>query len=83
MDLRPPVNGEFALHLLLSKDEHEGVIGDLIERYGQKCERFGSRRAKLWFYCEVLRSVWPLIRRALARAGGLIAFGEWIRRHIS
>lgn len=83
MKLRPPVNGEFALHLLLSKDEQEAVIGDLIERYGQKCERFGEQRAKLWFYCEVLRSVWPLLRRAIARVGGLVAASEWIRRHLS
>ena len=81
--LRPPVNGEFALHLLLSKEEQEAVSGDLIERYGQKCERFGEQRARLWFYCEVFRSVWPLLRRAIARVSGLIAAGEWIRRHIS
>lgn len=80
---QPPMNAEFILHLLLRKDEREAVIGDLVERYVQKLERFGERRARLWFYCEVLRSVWPLLRRTVAKAGGLIAAGEWIRRHIS
>jgi hypothetical protein len=82
-ELDVPMNGEFILHLLLSKEDQEVVMGDLIERYGQKRERFGEQRARVWFYCEVLRSVWPLLRRAIARAGALIAAAEWLRRHIS
>jgi hypothetical protein len=80
---RPPLNAEYALQLFLRGDERDAVIGDLLERYAGKHERFGERRAKLWFYGEVVRSLWPLLKRLAAKAGGLIALGEWIRRHVS
>ena len=80
---QPPLDAEFILHLLLNKDEQDALIGDLIERYGKKCERLGVRRANFWFYAEVCRTAWPLIKRFIAKAGGLIAVGEWLRRHIS
>jgi hypothetical protein len=78
---QPPTNAEFILHLLLKKDERDAVIGDLLERYPKKVERFGERRAKLWFWGEVIRSLWPLIKRACLKTG-LVALGEWIWRHI-
>jgi len=79
----PPLNAEYILHLFLKADERDALIGDLLERYSGKCEHFGERRAKVWFYGEVLRSLWPLLKRLIARASGLIALGEWIRRHVS
>ncbi len=79
----PPLNAEYILHLFLKADERDAVIGDLLERYASKHERFGERRAQFWFYGEVARSLWPLLKRLIARAGGLIALGEWIRRHVS
>jgi hypothetical protein len=80
---QPPLDAEFVLHLLLNKDEQDALIGDLIERYGRKCERLGVRRANLWFYAEVVRTAWPLVKRFVAKAGGMLAVGEWLRRHIS
>lgn len=79
---QPPINAEFILHLLLRHDEHDALIGDLIERYGKKCARLGARRAKLWFYAEVFWTALPLLKRALVKASGLVAFGEWVRRHV-
>lgn len=79
---RPPLDAEFILHLLLRHDEHDALIGDLIERYGRKCARLGARRANLWFYAEVLWTALPLLKRALIKASGLVAFGEWVRRHV-
>jgi hypothetical protein len=79
---RPPLDAEFILHLLLRHDEHDAVIGDLVERYGKKVERLGMQRANIWFYLEVFWSALPLIKRAVAKASGLIAAGEFIRRHI-
>jgi len=79
---QPPINAEFILHLLLRHDEHDAVIGDLIERYVKKCERLGVRRANLWFYAEILWTALPLLKRALVKASGLVAFGEWVRRHV-
>jgi hypothetical protein len=81
-DLRPPVNAEYALHLILSRDEAEAQIGDLIERYNQKSDRFGPRRADWWFYCEAVRLLWPAIRRTVARVSGLVALAEWIRKYL-
>lgn len=79
---RPPLDAEFILHLLLRHDEHDALIGDLIERYGRKCARLGVRRANLWFYAEVLWTALPLLKRTLVKASGLVAFGEWVRRHV-
>jgi len=78
-----PINAEFILHIFLKTDELDAVVGDLLEKYKKKWERFGPRRAKFWFYSEVLRSLWPLLKRLVAKAGGLLALGEWIRRHVS
>lgn len=79
---RPPVNAEFVLHLLLKRSEQDAVIGDILERYIKKHERLGERRANLWFYAEVFRSVWPLLRRAASKVGGVALLGEWFRRMI-
>jgi hypothetical protein len=78
-----PPNAEYILHLFLRGDDRDAVIGDLVERYAGKYERFGERRAKVWFYSQVLRSLWPLLKRLVTRASGLVALGEWIRRHVS
>lgn len=79
----PPINAEYVLHLFLRRDEREALIGDLIERYVEKCDRFGKRRADFWFYMEVGRSLWPLLKRVVGRVSGLMALCEWIRRHVS
>ena len=79
---RPPLDAEFMLHLLLRHDEHDALIGDLVERYGRKRARLGARRANLWFYAEVLWTALPLLKRALIEVSGLVAFGEWVRRHV-
>lgn len=81
--LVPPINAEFILHIFLKRDELDAVVGDLLEKYKKIWERFGPRRAKFWFYSEIARSLWPLLKRLVVRAGGLIALGEWIRRHVS
>lgn len=78
----PPPNAEFLLHLLLRRDERDAVIGDLLEKFAKNRKRFGARRAKVWFYSEVLRSLWPLFRRIATKVTGLLALGEWIRRHV-
>jgi hypothetical protein len=79
---QPPVNAEFLLHLLLREEEQEAFIGCLVERYGQKFERFGKRRADIWFCAEVARSIWPLTRRYVGKALKMVVIGEWIRRMI-
>lgn len=80
---QPPLNAEFFLHLLLRHDEHDAIIGDLIERYGKKCARLGTSRANFWFYAEVFWTALPLIKRALLKVSGMMALAEFVRRHIS
>jgi hypothetical protein len=71
------------LYLLLKKDERDVVIGDLIEEYGKMVKRFTRRRADIWFYKQVIGSLWPLVRRALLRVGALVWVGRILRRLIS
>ncbi|HEX8179481.1 MAG TPA: hypothetical protein VF525_08055 [Pyrinomonadaceae bacterium] len=80
---QPPLNAEFILHLLLRHDEHDALIGDLIERYGKKAARLGVKRANVWFYLEIFWTAASLSKRVVAKVSGLIALGEWVRRHIS
>ena len=83
MKTRAAVNGEFLLSLLLSNHEQEAAIGDFLERYAQKLRRLGKRRADLWAYSDVARTVWPVLRRKLAKMIGIVGAAEWIRRHLS
>ena len=80
---RPPLNAEYVLYLLLRNGEREAVIGDLVECYGQILRRFNKRRADVWFYKQVIGSLWPLLRRALLRIGALVWLSRILRRLIS
>lgn len=79
---QPPFNAELLLHIFLSGEENEPLIGCLIERYGRKVERLGRRRADIWFYYEVGRTALPLVRRFAGKAIKFAVLGEWIRRMI-
>ena len=78
----PTASAEFILHLLLRDDEAESVGGDLQERYSRKVKQFGTRRADIWLWSQVLRSIWPLVKRFLT-AGGFLAAVEYIRKLLS
>jgi hypothetical protein len=71
------------LYWFLEKKDREVGLGDAIERYGKDIEAFGRWRANLLFYQQVALSAWPFFRRVIAKAGGMMLLGEWIRRHIS
>jgi len=79
---RPPVNAEYVLYLLLSKDEKEAAIGDLNELHGRILVRFNKRRADIWYYKQVVGSLWPLLRRAIVKIGALVWLGRVLRRLI-
>lgn len=83
LPLRPPFNAEYLLYLVLRREEREVVIGDLIEEYGQVRERFNKRRADIWFYKQVIWSVWPFFRRAIYKLFTLAWLGRILRRLIS
>jgi hypothetical protein len=59
--------------LLVDARDIEVIIGDLFEKYEKEIKRRGRRRAELWLYYEVARSVWPLVRRLVVRISGRIA----------
>ena len=79
---RASANGELLLSILLNKDEQEAAIGDFLELYAQKLERLGKLRADIWAYSDIARTVWPVLRRKLAEAMGIVGAAEWIRRHL-
>jgi hypothetical protein len=66
-DPQPPAKAQSLLCLLLEAKDREVVIGDMAERYGIKVELRGKLRANLWFYQQVVWSVWPLLQRTLVK----------------
>lgn len=67
-----PPFGEFLLYLFLTRTGRVNVIGDLSEDYAEVSKKFGKKVAIRCFYFQVLRSLWPLLRRFLLR-GGIVA----------
>jgi hypothetical protein len=74
-----PAVVESLICFLLRNDECEFVIGDLNERYSELYESFGKRKANLYVYREVCRSVFPFIRRSLVTAVRILV-DQWIRK---
>lgn len=67
----------------LPKKVREPLLGDLEEEYHEIHKQFGGRPASLWFYKQVLTSLWPMLRasgRTLAKWGLLGWLEEIIRR---
>lgn len=82
-DPRPPFNAEYLLYLLVGTADRDILIGDLIEGYSQIRKRFNKRRADLWFYKQVIGSLFPLLRRLLFKIGALVWLGRILQRLIS
>lgn len=80
-NLTPPQLGEFALYMILTKEDREYLIGDLAEEFIEVQAKFGRTKASIWYYKQVLTSAWPLMRKAI-RLGILAWVGEWIRRRV-
>ena len=67
----------YLLCLLLPKAARTSVIGDIEEEYQANCSRFGPKRANFLVWAEVIRSLWPLLKRASASLFKWGAFG-WL-----
>lgn len=78
----PPKNVELLLLLIVRRDERDAVIGDLIERYRRSHQRLGRRRADLYAYGEVCRSLYPFIKRLLG-TGVIVLLGQWLKKLIT
>lgn len=75
----PPQFGEHILMFLLKGNECEAILGDLEEVYTEVEERYGVRRAKLWYYKQVAVSASAIIRKVF-RVSLLSSVRGWIRR---
>ena len=78
-----PKPGAFLLTLLLPKKARCPLLGDLAEEYQEVREQFGERPADLWFYKQVLTSLWPMLQttgRTLTKWGLVGLLEEIIRR---
>lgn len=78
----PPAKALSLFSRFLEDCDKDAVWGDLTEEYNQKAEELGAWRADKWFYAEVARSLWPLVRRSVSKTIKLAVLGEWIRRMI-
>lgn len=79
-DTDPPSHAQFILHLFLTLDRQDDVVGDLGQRYAKRLEQHGVRRARLWYWTHTLTLVAATLRE---RCGGLVKWGaglEILRR---
>ena len=61
----PPKCAERLLGLTVSRDIRNRVMGDLEEMYFHRLEAKGRVRAGVWYWMQVLRSGFPMLRDAL------------------
>jgi hypothetical protein len=74
--LDPPEFAEFLLTLLATTRTAEAMIGDLNEHFARERKELGRDRAVRLYCARTLRSLWPLLRRAIGKAmkwGAVIA----------
>jgi hypothetical protein len=76
----PPRNAQFFLYLFLERKGREEAVGDALEEYSVYIKRVGKLRADILFYQEVGRCAWPFVKRMVAKVGGLVVIGEWLRK---
>jgi len=79
----PPRNAEFILGLLVSKEDQEAALGCFEELYRKRVVRLGESRARVWAWCQVGKTVWPVLKRIVLKVSGLIAAYEWLKHHLS
>lgn len=73
----PPKGAEFVLYLLLSKEDRESIPGDLQEEFIEVIlPRFGRRRASVWYWTQVVRSILPLATARLLRLVKFVIFAR-------
>lgn len=76
----PPKIADYCLSLFLSPAKSDAIIGDLNERFVQDCQRYGTARARQHYWGHTLWSLWPLLKRAAARAVRWGVVFEGVRR---
>lgn len=76
---QPPINAEFLFSLLLDSKNCDALVGDLTERYRLIHQKFGPRKANVWYWSQAIRSVVPIAwawakKAALKPVIGVIAW---------
>lgn len=82
----PPRFAEYLLYIFLPKRSRDNMLGDLEEEYYKAYRRYGYRYAQVFYWSQVVRSLWPLIAALVQKAlkwGVLGWLGHAIRRLIS
>ncbi|MDH3890603.1 MAG: hypothetical protein OEV49_05930 [candidate division Zixibacteria bacterium] len=58
----PPTHAEYVLNLLLSKADRETIIGDFAEEFATRIQpKFGQKRAEVWYWTQVYKSLVSII----------------------
>jgi hypothetical protein len=65
---KPPPVAEFLLGICAPAKRVDYVVDDMNERFLRECERYGAGRAKWLYWAQVVRSIGPLVIRAIGRA---------------
>lgn len=60
-ETKPPINARFLLTCILPRESREAVLGDLEEDYQDVAEEFGEKRANIFYWCQVAKSLGPLV----------------------
>ncbi len=79
---KPPRNARFLVMLLRPWKDSTAFLGDLEEGFhaiARDADQ-GLRRAHIWYWKEVLLSLWPILRRLIGRLVRLAALYEAFRR---
>jgi hypothetical protein len=80
----PPSHAEYLLYLVLDRVERDAVIGDLLEEYRLRVlPRFGPRKAIVWYWSEVLRSILPFLWCRLKRIVKWTFLAELLHRLVT
>ena len=77
----PPAFAEFLLESFLTSKRGQALVGDMRERFGRECIELGRKRAERRYWAQTVRSLWPLLRRAIARMIKWGAFVDAFWRH--
>ena len=59
-ECEPPQKAVYLLYFFLPKKNRVALLGDLGEEYKEVNARFGAKPANVWFWKQVLTSLWPL-----------------------
>ena len=75
-----PRTAEYLLYFWLPKKDREAIPGDLEEEYNLIAQKFGCRKADVWYWKQVIFSIGPIVLARLKRIGFVTALAELFRR---